>query len=321
MNIGFYSPATPITALAPQRFERAQAFFASKGHTLVAGRLTGQQDFYRSGSIKERAAELNELIHNDDLDMIISTIGGTNSNSLLPYLDFKYLKNHPKIIVGYSDATAFLLAVRSLAPTCRVLYGPALVASFGEFPPLAEETWDYLEKIICTGKNAAITLNAPELWTDDQKNWETYQAPLTMQKNQWGYTETPKLEGRIVGGNLNTMYGFLASKFFPKITPNSLLFIEDAEKDAATVEKNFAMLKAAGVFEMVKGIILGKHANYDDLGSGRQPIDILLEVLNGNPLPVIYEYDSCHTRPMMTTPIGAYAHFDAEAMTVSFSDF
>lgn len=321
MNIGFYSPSTPITTQSPKRFERAQNFLTAKGHTLVAGNLTGKQDFYRSGTIMERAAELNELIHDDSLDVILSTNGGTNTNSLLPYLDFKYLKNHPKTIVGFSDATAFLLAVRSFAPTCRVLYGPALVASLGEFPPLVDETWDYFEKIIFAGKNSTVTLTAPELWTEDAQNWEDYQGSLHMKKNQWYYTGKPQLEGRIIGGNLTSIYGFLASRFFPRITPNSLLFIEDSQQDAATVEKNFAMLKNAGIFEMVKGVILGKHSNFNDQHSSRQPIDILLEILNGNNLPVIYDYDSSHTRPMMTTPLGAYARFDAEAMTVSFSDF
>lgn len=39
------------------------------------------------------------------------------------------------------------------------------------------------------------------------------------------------------------------------------------------------MLALAGVFDQISGIILGKHALYDDQGSGRLPIDILQEVL------------------------------------------
>jgi len=40
----------------------------------------------------------------------MATIGGTNTNAVLPYLDYAYLNQHPKTIVGYSDATALLLA-------------------------------------------------------------------------------------------------------------------------------------------------------------------------------------------------------------------
>ncbi|RBH32976.1 hypothetical protein C3F00_047000, partial [Pseudomonas sp. MWU13-2860] len=50
----------------------------------------------------------------------------------------------PKIVVGYSDATAILLALyaKTGVPT---FYGPALVASLGEFPPLVEETFGLLQ--------------------------------------------------------------------------------------------------------------------------------------------------------------------------------
>lgn len=67
--------------------------------------------------------------------------------------------------------------------------------------------------------------------------------------------------------------------------------------------------------------MLGKHALFDDLGSKKQPIDILQEVLNDTTMPIIYNYDSCHTIPMLTTPLGARAIFNATKMKVEFSDF
>ena len=41
----------------------------------------------------------------------MSTIGGMNSNSLLPYIDYGAFQNNPKIMIGYSDATALLLGI------------------------------------------------------------------------------------------------------------------------------------------------------------------------------------------------------------------
>lgn len=318
MKIGFFSSSTPITALSPERFKRAQLFLESRQVELVSGSLTGSQDHYRSGSIQSRAAEINQLIHNPEVTVIMSTIGGTNSNALLPYIDYEYLRSHPKTFVGYSDTTALLLAIYTQAPNCPVLYGPALVAAFGEFPPFVEQTWDYFQKIIEASSTTAVTLTAPKFWTDERANWETFEHEKVIYINQWRYTTESVLSGRVVGGNLDTMYGFIGSQYFPTLSAEDLLFIEDAEKDAATVEKNFAMLKNAGIFDQVKGIILGKHALFDDCGTGRQPIDILLEVLNGANVPIIYDYDSCHTTPMMTTPIGAQATFDAVKMTVRF---
>jgi Uncharacterized proteins, homologs of microcin C7 resistance protein MccF len=107
MKIGFFSSSTPITAISPRRFLRAKKFLEAKGFTLVPGNLTGKSDFYRAGSIAERAFEINQLIHDDSIDILMATIGGLNTNALLPLIDFAYLNDHPKTIVGYSDSTAF----------------------------------------------------------------------------------------------------------------------------------------------------------------------------------------------------------------------
>lgn len=321
MKIGYFSSSTPITSISPERFERAKRFVESKGVSLVAGKLTGQSDFYRAGSIKERAAEINELIHDDSVDILMATIGGLNTNAILPLLDFEYLQTHPKTVVGYSDTTAFLLAVSTQAPACRVLYGPALVASLGEFSPLVDYTWESFEKIVLNNRSDSVEIHAPEFWTDEAINWNEFKHEKKMTKNTWKYIGSTILKGKIIGGNLDTMAGIIGSKYFPDFSSEDILFIEDAEKDASIVEKNFAMLNNVGVFNKVKGIVLGKHALFDDLKTKRQPIDILREVLGNNSIPIIYDYDSSHTVPMITTPIGAMVEIDATKMTAKFSNY
>src|SRR5690606_41511651 len=77
-SIGIFTPSSPATVTAKLRFDRAKSFLEEKGFVVVEGKLTGQKDGYRSGSPKERADELNELIKKPDVKMIMSTIGGTN---------------------------------------------------------------------------------------------------------------------------------------------------------------------------------------------------------------------------------------------------
>ncbi|RRK10870.1 LD-carboxypeptidase [Lactiplantibacillus garii] len=321
MIIGCFSSSTPITALSPHRFARARAFLAAHHVQLVCGALTGRRDGYRAGTIQARAAEINALIHDDRLDVLMATIGGNNTNAVLPYLDYEYLNRHPKTVVGYSDVTALLLAVQTQAPACRVIYGPALVASLGEWSPLVEPTWENFLTIVSAASHATVTVSAPEKWTDEACNWEQFEHPKKLRPNAWHYTQQPVLSGRLMGGNLNTMYGLFKSQYYPELQAGDLLFIEDAEKDAATLEKNFVMLQLAGVFQRVAGVILGKHALFDDAGTHRRPVDILLEVLNGQPLPIIYDYDSCHTVPMISTPLGSHVQIDAEQRTITFQDF
>ena len=76
----------------------------------------------------------------------MSTIGGMNSNSLLPYIDYEAFKKDPKILIGYSDMTAILLAVYAQTGISPY-YGPALVASFGELEPFLSETYKYFKDI------------------------------------------------------------------------------------------------------------------------------------------------------------------------------
>lgn len=104
-------------------------------------------DSYRSGTPKERASELNELIRNPTIKLIMSTIGGANSNSILPYIDYEAFKANPNIVVGYSDATAVLLSLyaKTGIPT---FYGPSLIPSFGEFEPLVYDTYQYFENFL-----------------------------------------------------------------------------------------------------------------------------------------------------------------------------
>ncbi len=317
--IGYISPSTPITSLAPIRFERALKFLESKGYILKAGILTGKNDHYRSGTIAERAEEINEMIWDDTVKCIISTIGGMNSNSLLPYIDYEALKNNPKIIIGYSDMTAILFAIyaKTGIPT---FYGPALVASFGEFEPFNEMTYTYFKDILID-KKLPYTYEMPKVWTEEYINWEEQSRGKKQNTNKWVTVKGGSAEGRIIIGNLNTMAGIWGSQFYPKIEIGDILFIEDSLLNAATVERSFSMLKINNVFEKISGLILGKHELFDDQGSGKKPYKILEEILGEYNFPFMAEVDCSHTHPMFTIPIGGKIYFNAESQELKLLEW
>lgn len=105
-KIGIFSSSVPATSTAKLRYDRGKEFLQAKGFQIIEGNLTGKQDGYRSGTPKERAEEFNQLLRDPSIKMIMSSIGGTNSNSLLPCIDYEAFKNNPKIVIGYSDTTA-----------------------------------------------------------------------------------------------------------------------------------------------------------------------------------------------------------------------
>jgi len=307
-KIGFFSPSSPATVFAPNRFQRAKSFLTSKGFGLVAGCLTGCSDSYRSDSIQARAEELNQLIRDPEVRCIMSTIGGSNSNSLLPYVDYDALVKDPKIIIGYSDVTALLLGIYARTGLIT-FYGPALVASLGEYPPLVDETYQSFFDMLCC-ESTIYRYTMPKRWTDIKYDWETQGSPKPTYGNEWEYIGSGTVSGRIIGGNLNTMAGIWGSIYMPEINKGDILFIEDSLKGIETVERSFSHLLACGVFDKVGAIILGKHELFNDKGTGRSPLDVLREVLNGKNLPILYGFDSCHTHPMLVTPLGVQATID-----------
>jgi muramoyltetrapeptide carboxypeptidase LdcA involved in peptidoglycan recycling len=315
-SIGIFSPSSPITHSSPNRFERGKKYLKEKGFNIIEGSLTGKHDFYRSGSIKERAEELNELIRNPEVKCIMSTIGGMNSNSIIPYIDYEAIKRNPKIIIGYSDVTAILLAIYAQTGI-STYYGPALVASFGELPPFVDHTYKYFKEVTMEDIQFPYTYEIPEYWTEEYINWETQDRGKEKRENKWISVYEGTVTGRVIGGNLNTMQGIWGSKYMPEIKDGDILFIEDSLKDAATVERSFSLLKVNGVFDKISGIILGKHELFNDMKTGRQPYEILLEVLGDKKLPFIADFDCCHTHPMMTLPIGCEIELNATEKTVS----
>lgn len=314
--IGYFSPSSPATVFAPKRHARAKAYLEKKGFELRAGSLTGKTEGYRSGSIKERAEELNALIRDPHVRCIMSTIGGMNSNALLPYIDYDALRKDPKIIVGYSDMTAILLGIYAKTGI-TTFYGPALVASFGEYEPLVDETFGYFADICMAKANVPHSFPIPVGWTDEFIDWQTQDRVKSVRDNAWVTLSPGKATGRLIGGNLNTMQGIWGSPYMPEIQDGDILFIEDSLKDIATVERSFCMLKLSGIFDRIGGLILGKHELFDDKGTGKTQQDVLLEVLDEKRLPILSEFDACHTHPMLTLPIGAKVTLDADEKSVT----
>ena len=66
-TIGIFSSSYPITAIAPEAAENAVHYLEQCGYSIKKGKLFGKMDFYRSGSIRERAEEFNELLYDPEV--------------------------------------------------------------------------------------------------------------------------------------------------------------------------------------------------------------------------------------------------------------
>lgn len=309
-TIGVFSSSSPISATTPVRYERGVHYLESKGYQVVHGALYGRQDCYRSGTIQERAEEFNQLLYREDTQILMAAIGGNNTNSILPYIDYDYLKSHPKIVIGYSDTTALLLAIYAKTGL-TTFYGPAVASSFGEFPPFVDWTFEQFHRLLSGSCAFPYSCEQPFFWTDEFIDWSKQNRSKEKYENEWICVRKGIAQGRFIGGNLNTMEGFFGTEYMPEIKKGDILFLEDSLKDACTIERSFSLLKLSGVLEKVGGIILGKHEKFDDNGTGKLPYEILLEVLGDVSIPILADFDCCHTHPMLTMPIGCNVTLDA----------
>lgn len=316
-TIGIITPSAPAPVKFHERYKRGLNQLREMGFNIVEGKCSTKSQAYRSSTIKERSEEINELIYNKDVKAIISTIGGTNSNSLLPYIDYEYLKNHPKIFMGYSDVTALLLGIYTKTGL-TTFYGPAIVPSFGEYPEMLPKGKEYFHDVVQLNKRAPFTLDIPEFWTEEMLDWNTQVRGKKMVKNEgWKCLRTGIVNGKLIGGNLNTMSGFMASNYFPNLK-DSILFIEDSFKDMAIQERLLSMLKVAGVFDEIKGLIVGKHEHFNDLNSPFTMEDLLVEVIGDTNIPILTNVDIGHTFPSHVFPIGIEVELDARKGTITF---
>lgn len=86
--------------------EKLVKYFADLGYTISYSSHIDEMDEMNSASIKSRVEDLHDAFRDPQVKMILTSIGGFNSNELLPYLDYELIRSNPKILCGYSDITA-----------------------------------------------------------------------------------------------------------------------------------------------------------------------------------------------------------------------
>lgn len=321
-TIGIMSPSCPITYDAPYPAEIAENYLKSNGFEIVKGSLFGKIDStYRSGSIKDRAEELNELIHNDEVECIMASIGGYVSVSMLPYIDYDYLKKHPKVIVGHSDVTSLLLAINKKCgfPT---FYGPNLVASFAHKKYYQDCALNSFLNII--NHSEPYTILKPEYCTDEATDWyttkEVFNETLKNEKaisNELKTIVPGVAKGRLIGGNTDNFTLLYGNPYCSEVQDGDILFLENINEEADFFERAVSSLYIHGIFDKISGLILGKPKGYKDIGSGKSEIDILFEIVGNPRFPVLADVDCGHTVPIITLPIGAEIKIDADKKEIT----
>lgn len=310
--IGVFSPSWTVIHEAPEAAACAEEFLRSQGFKVKRGKLWGKTDTYRTGTANKRADEFNELLLDPEVDILMASVGGFVTNAMLPYIDYEYFSQHPKIVVGMSDVTSLLMALYAKTGV-TVYYGPNMI-SYARCEKYAQTALTAF--INAVNEHGGYTCQMPDTYSDEIINWNKIPSTEREIENKMVTLSGGRAVGRLIGGNLNTLTSVWGSEYMPEIREGDILFLENTEEWAAYVERYVSWLKLCGVFDRIGGLVIGKHRAFDDQGTGRKPYEILLEVIGEPRFPILAEFDCGHTAPMLTMPIGVTAELDADRQTL-----
>ncbi|KQU24360.1 hypothetical protein ASG61_20800 [Bacillus sp. Leaf75] len=309
-----WAPSSPAPFLFPTRFERALTQLKERGYNIQVGESCTRNIDYKIDFFYKLADEFHHYLLNDKIKGIIFATGGWTTITLLDYINWEIVKEYPKPIIGYSDATALLLAVYSQTGQ-KTYHGPMVISEWGEYGGPWTYSSENFENILFT-EQCEFNLVPAEEWTHEILWWDKddHRKRLVSGKGGWRVFNPGKCEGILVGGNLNVISLMLGTNYMPSFR-GKVLFIETESYSPDKFLAYLTQLKLHNVFNDIQGLIIGRHSNPIPSNSGFNSFEqILTLILNDiDDIPVLLDVDIGHTEPMLTIPIGGRVLIDTQS--------
>ena len=292
-TIGIIAPASPPAD--PNNLDRSVAVLEGLGFRPKLAPNVRQRRGFLAGSDRERAGDLMKMFIDRNVKAILCLRGGYGTSRLLPLLDFRTIRAHPKIFVGYSDITSL---------HCALLVRSNLVSFHG---PMLNS--DFVKKEIpnFTLRSFLKTLTQPV-------------APGSICDGCPKKTVTVLCRGRasgaLIGGNLSMLCAALGTPFQPPFN-GRILFFEDLNEVPYRFDRMLTQLLNAGLLQQVAGIAIGTNVNCKDpqvrhTKEYRQTLeDVFQERLLPLKVPVVAGLPFGHIRLNATLPLGLRVSLDA----------
>jgi len=323
-TIAIISPSAGLAAVIPHRLDNAIKFLESEGYKIKEFPCTRKNNGWESAPAKDRARDIMDAFLNKEIKAIVCSIGGNTVNKTLEYLDFKKIKNNPKILCGYSDTSVLHYAINKKSKFVT-FYGPCAMTQFAEHPKPLEYTLDHFNRAV-SGKTIGKIIPSKN-WTDETLDWgqkKDLERPRILRKNNgFEWLKKGKAKGRIIGGCLHSIVHLLGTEYWPD-HKDKILFIElpegptfDMSEPLPEVDAMLCDLRLAKIFKEIKGLIIGRPFKYSDkeVESFKR---IILENTSDYNFPILYGVDVGHTDPQITIPLGINVEVDSDSNKFEF---
>ncbi len=292
--IGLVSPASRIAD--PTRVERAVRYLEGCGYRTIIGPNALNLHGYLAGTDAERAADIHGMFSNPDVKAIFCIRGGYGTPRLLPYLDYRLIRENPKIFVGYSDITALHLAFWKKAELVSFHGSMAGVDMFEPMDPFTEELfWRLL-----TTRSRIGAISFPE----------PHPTPLV----------GGKATGRLLGGNLALVTAILGTVYAPRFD-GALLYLEDIGEDPYRVDRMLTQLRGAGILTKAAGTMIGHFTDCvpkDPSAPSFTTDEVIREYLAAAGRPALLGVPFGHEKRNLPIPVGLRARIDTAKGSVEY---
>lgn len=248
---------------------------------------------YLSRTDEARAEELMHYFTRQDIDAIFCARGGYGVMRILDKLDYDIIRQNPKIVIGYSDITALLIAIDTKS-NLVCYHGPVASSDMNDF------SMKYL---------------LAELFEEYKQLDIEYQSDA-MEVIAEGYAV-----GKLTGGNLTMVVSTLGTPYEID-TKDRILFLEETREEPYKIDRMFTQLRLSNKLHEAKGIILG---NFDYLKAKRNfmpgrsftTFQVMQNRLGDLNIPVMFGLPFGHMKNKITLPLGINAKIDTKAKSFS----
>ena len=298
MTIGLVTPASNV----PENEElyAAMELVESLGFKAKPSENLFSRTHYLAGTDEQRAADLNAMFADSEVDGIFCVRGGYGSGRLLRDLDYDVIRANPKVLMGYSDITALLNSI-NLHTGLMTFHGPIAGANFSEY------SLEQYRKVLVNPSNETRIAEPPPF----------EQSPGIVDRiNRLTPIVPGVAEGRLIGGNLSLLVTLMGTPYEP-IFDDAILILEDVYEPPYSVDRMLTHLWLTGKLERLAGVALGKFTDDDYDSNTFSMEEVLRDRFEPLGIPTIRGLMIGHIEDQTVVPIGARARLDVDAQSLT----
>lgn len=282
--IGVCSPAGPVEA---EELRPGITALESLGFRVRLSPHALVKTAYLAGDDELRLQDFHGLFLDDEVKAILCARGGYGTLRLFERVDFELIRRHPKILVGYSDITALLLAVFKRARLITV-HGPVL----RDLTKRQGANLDFLIRLVTSCEAPAI---------------EFAEATVLRQGSA---------AGRVLGGNLSLVTRLLGTPFMPSLK-GALLFLEEKGEALYRVDRMLTHLRLSGSLNGCAGVLAG---SFVDCGDSSEVESLIQDRLGHLPVPIMVGLPIGHGEANTALPLGVRAVLDTNRRVLKLEE-